>query len=51
MKDVPGIGPVQAAELTPRTAPQSGLVSMFERLGFVPTQRNGQAGVVMRFKV
>ncbi|WP_020578760.1 GNAT family N-acetyltransferase [Actinopolymorpha alba] len=51
VKDVPGIGPVQAAELTPRTAPHFGVMSMFERLGFVPTQRNGQAGVVMRLKV
>lgn len=51
VKDVPGIGPVQAANLTRRTGPHMGLMSMFERLGFVPTQRDGHATVVMRLKI
>ena len=51
VKDVPGIGSVKAADLSPRTAPHNGLMSMFERLGFEPTERDGEAGVVMRLKV
>lgn len=50
VKDVPGIGSVQAGEISAKAAPHSGLMSMFERLGFEPTQRNGQVGVVMRLK-
>lgn len=50
-RDIPGLGRVTAAEVTPKTAPHLGTMSMFERLGFTPTKRRGQDGVVMHLHV
>ncbi|MGI8868069.1 MAG: hypothetical protein ACR2F6_04255 [Mycobacteriales bacterium] len=58
--DVPGVGPVKATHVTAKTAHYKGTMSMFERLGFTPINRDDQERswwwvpseqVVMRLKV
>ncbi|MEQ7129489.1 GNAT family N-acetyltransferase [Actinopolymorpha sp. B11F2] len=58
---IPGVGTVKASLTTSQTADHRGVMAMFERLGFKPTQRDGHGSspnwwspydlVVMRLKV
>ncbi|HLT59553.1 MAG TPA: hypothetical protein VK020_00065 [Microlunatus sp.] len=51
VRNVPRVGWVRAAETDGRAAPHRGTMSMFERLGFVVTRRDGETGVLMRLHV